>query len=175
MTVVGSKRMATFDDMAIERSRLRTTRASTRISCVPTASMVRLGPGDVWSPAISNEEPLRIECRHFVESIREGRPARSGPASGLRVVGCRGTAALTRGELECSEPCDRAPGLALGEDVVLPHDVELGANVVIHAGTAIGAGVRVHDVGHPRANRRRWARLSVASRRSSRLLSSATA
>jgi acetyltransferase-like isoleucine patch superfamily enzyme len=40
---------------------------------------------------------------------------------------------------------DRAPGLAIADDVVLPHDVELGANVVIHAGTAIGSGVRVQD------------------------------
>jgi UDP-2-acetamido-3-amino-2,3-dideoxy-glucuronate N-acetyltransferase len=40
---------------------------------------------------------------------------------------------------------DRAPGLALAEDVLLPHDVEIGANVVIHAGTTIGAGVRIQD------------------------------
>jgi len=40
---------------------------------------------------------------------------------------------------------DRAPGLAIADDVVLPHDVEIGANVVIHAGTAIGAGVRIQD------------------------------
>ena len=40
---------------------------------------------------------------------------------------------------------DRAPGLALGDDVVLPHDVEIGANVVIHPGTTIGTGVRIQD------------------------------
>jgi acetyltransferase-like isoleucine patch superfamily enzyme len=40
---------------------------------------------------------------------------------------------------------DRAPGLALADDVILPHDVEIGANVVIHAGTAIGSGVRIED------------------------------
>jgi acetyltransferase-like isoleucine patch superfamily enzyme len=40
---------------------------------------------------------------------------------------------------------DRAPGLALADDVILPHDVEIGANVVIHAGTAIGLGVRIED------------------------------
>ena len=42
-------------------------------------------------------------------------------------------------------PSDRAPGLAIADDVVLPFDVELGANVVIHAGTAIGSGVRIQD------------------------------
>jgi acetyltransferase-like isoleucine patch superfamily enzyme len=40
---------------------------------------------------------------------------------------------------------DRAPGLVLADGVVLPHDVEIGANVVIHAGTALGAGVRIQD------------------------------
>jgi predicted dehydrogenase len=40
----------------------------------------------VWSPHISNEEPLRIECGHFAECVREGREPRSGAASGLRVV-----------------------------------------------------------------------------------------
>lgn len=40
---------------------------------------------------------------------------------------------------------DRAPGLALGEDVVVPDDAEIGANVIIHAGTTLGAGVRIQD------------------------------
>jgi UDP-2-acetamido-3-amino-2,3-dideoxy-glucuronate N-acetyltransferase len=40
---------------------------------------------------------------------------------------------------------DRAPGLVLGDDLVLPHDVEIGAGVVIHPGCAIGAGVRIED------------------------------
>jgi UDP-2-acetamido-3-amino-2,3-dideoxy-glucuronate N-acetyltransferase len=40
---------------------------------------------------------------------------------------------------------DRAPGLALGEDVVLPDDVVLGANVVIHSRTRIGAGCLIQD------------------------------
>ena len=35
---------------------------------------------------MSNEEPLRIECRHFVDRIRDGAEPRSGGDSGLRVV-----------------------------------------------------------------------------------------
>jgi predicted dehydrogenase len=42
--------------------------------------------GDIWSPRISNEEPLRIECRHFIERIADGGEPRSGGESGLRVV-----------------------------------------------------------------------------------------
>ena len=49
-------------------------------------------------------------------------------------------------------PSDRAPGLVIDDDVVVPHDIELGANVVIHAGVELGAGVRIQDaaiVGKP--------------------------
>ena len=42
-------------------------------------------------------------------------------------------------------PSDRAPGLVVDDDVVLPHDIDLGANVVIHAGVELGAGVRIQD------------------------------
>jgi predicted dehydrogenase len=42
--------------------------------------------GDIWSPRISNEEPLRIECTHFVERVRDGGEPRSGGETGLRVV-----------------------------------------------------------------------------------------
>ena len=42
-------------------------------------------------------------------------------------------------------PSDRAPALMIADDVVLPHDIELGANVVIHEGVELGAGVRIQD------------------------------
>ena len=83
-TVVGSKRMATFDDMALEHKLRSTTRASTRTSRSYGEYIAR--SGDIYSPRISNEEPLRIECRHFVECVAEGREPRSGRESGLRVV-----------------------------------------------------------------------------------------
>jgi len=40
---------------------------------------------------------------------------------------------------------DRAPGLVLGEGVVLEDDVRLGAHVVIHDGTVVGAGCEIQD------------------------------
>ncbi len=42
--------------------------------------------GDMFSPRVPNVEPLRIECEHFVDCIREGRQPRSDGSSGLRVV-----------------------------------------------------------------------------------------
>jgi acetyltransferase-like isoleucine patch superfamily enzyme len=43
------------------------------------------------------------------------------------------------------QPSDRAPGLVLGEGVVLPDSVRLGAHVVIHAGTIVGEGCEIQD------------------------------
>ncbi len=40
---------------------------------------------------------------------------------------------------------ERAPGLVLGDDVVLPASVVLGAHVVIHAGTVLGEDCVVQD------------------------------
>jgi predicted dehydrogenase len=42
--------------------------------------------GDITQPQISNEEPLRIECRHFVDCIQTGTQPRTDAASGLRTV-----------------------------------------------------------------------------------------
>ena len=51
-------------------------------------------------------------------------------------------------------PSDRAPGLLLGDGVVLPPTVELGGNVVIHEGTVVAGEVAIQDaavVGKPLA------------------------
>ena len=48
----------------------------------------------------------------------------------------------------------RAPGLLLGDGVVLPETVELGGNVIVHAGTVVGEDVVLQDgcvVGKPPA------------------------
>jgi acetyltransferase-like isoleucine patch superfamily enzyme len=40
---------------------------------------------------------------------------------------------------------DRAPGLVLGDGVVLPDSVQIGAHVVIHPGTVLGEDVVIQD------------------------------
>jgi predicted dehydrogenase len=83
-TVVGSKKMATFDDMEIERKLSVYDKGFDQDFASYGEYIAR--SGDIWSPRISNEEPLRIECRHFVECVRDGATPRSDGRSGLRVV-----------------------------------------------------------------------------------------
>jgi predicted dehydrogenase len=83
-TVVGTRRMATFDDMALEQ-KLTVYDKGFDQSFEGYGEYIARS-GDVWSPQISNEEPLRIECRHFLDRIRDGAPPRSDGEAGLRVV-----------------------------------------------------------------------------------------
>src|SRR5205807_1826540 len=83
-TVVGSRRMATFDDMEIDRKVTVYDKGFDQDFQSYGEYIAR--SGDVWSPRVSNEEPLRIECGHFVDCVREGREPRSGVESGVRVV-----------------------------------------------------------------------------------------
>ncbi len=83
-TIVGSRRMATFDDMELER----------KVTVYDKGFDERAGSygeyitrsGDTWSPRIPNTEPLRAECEHFVACVRDGATPRSDGESGLRVV-----------------------------------------------------------------------------------------
>ena len=83
-TVVGSHRMATFDDMAVERKLTVYDKGFDQDSRTYGEYITRSG-GSV-SPQIANVEPLRVECEHFAQCIREGVTPRSDGASGLRVV-----------------------------------------------------------------------------------------
>jgi predicted dehydrogenase len=76
--------MATFDDMELERKLTVYDKGFDEDYSSYGEYIAR--SGDVSSPRISNEEPLRIECAHFIECIRDGKEPRSGPESGLRVV-----------------------------------------------------------------------------------------
>jgi predicted dehydrogenase len=83
-TVVGSKKMATFDDMEIERKVTIYDKGFDQDFSSYGEYIAR--SGEAFSPRISNEEPLRIECRHFIDCIRSGERPRSDGLSGLRVV-----------------------------------------------------------------------------------------
>jgi predicted dehydrogenase len=83
-TVVGSRRMATFDDMDLERKVTVYDKGFDQAAGSWGEYITR--SGDIWSPSIPNREPLRLECEHFVACLREGHTPVSDGHSGLRVV-----------------------------------------------------------------------------------------
>jgi predicted dehydrogenase len=83
-TVVGSKRMATFDDMELERKLTVYDKGFDELTHSYGEYITR--SGEIRSPRVPNSEPLRAECEHFIECVRTGATPISDGLSGLRVV-----------------------------------------------------------------------------------------
>jgi predicted dehydrogenase len=83
-TIVGSKRMATFDDMALEGKVTVYDKGFDENAQGYGEYITR--SGDIFSPRLPAAEPLRLECQHFVDCILTGSVPTSDGASGLRVV-----------------------------------------------------------------------------------------
>ncbi|MGH8003431.1 MAG: Gfo/Idh/MocA family protein, partial [Limisphaerales bacterium] len=45
-----------------------------------------LRTGDILIPKVESMEPLRLECRHFIDCVRERKNPRSDGKSGLAVL-----------------------------------------------------------------------------------------
>ena len=82
ITVVGKEKMAVFDDMELERK-------VTVYEKAPWQPAERYGEwqtrtGDIYSPKIPSDEPLKLECRHFLSLVAgeedRGRVAADGAA-----------------------------------------------------------------------------------------------
>jgi len=87
MTLVSARKMITFDDMsANEKVRVYDKGADRgeRVTEFPDA--ITLRTGDIIIPKIRGDEPLLVECRHFVESVLTDRPVMTDGENGLRVV-----------------------------------------------------------------------------------------
>ncbi len=64
ITVVGREKMAVFDDMELERKVTVYEKAPWKRA--ETYGEWQTRSGDIWIPKISTDEPLRLECEHFL-------------------------------------------------------------------------------------------------------------
>jgi predicted dehydrogenase len=88
VTVVGSERMVTFDDMeATEKVRMYDKAAAIKQDITTSyVEVISLRFGDIVIPKIRGGEPLSLECSHFIDSILDNKAIRSDGIDGLRVV-----------------------------------------------------------------------------------------
>lgn len=88
MTIVGSRRMIVYDDVTPhEKLRIFDTRVETPPHYDTFAEFhYSYHYGDVYAPYIKQEEPLKIECQHFLDCIRTQQEPLSGGRSALEVV-----------------------------------------------------------------------------------------
>ena len=87
ITIVGSKRMAVFDDLEPnEKLKIYDKGAEVNTDYDTFAEYVGLRFGDITVPYIRVGEPLRIECEHFLQCVRDRSQPLSDGLDGLRVV-----------------------------------------------------------------------------------------
>ncbi|MBN4050318.1 Gfo/Idh/MocA family oxidoreductase [Desulfobulbus sp. AH-315-M07] len=92
ITVVGDRRMLTFDDMSLghpiriydKQVTTELTRPTFADSFASFRASVR--EGDIVIPKVTGQLPLTAECEHFLESIQSGSSPRSDGRTGLSVV-----------------------------------------------------------------------------------------
>jgi predicted dehydrogenase len=88
MTIVGSKRMIVYDDLApLEKIRVFDMRVE-RPPHYDTFGEFQYAYhyGDMYAPYIKQEEPLKTECQHFLDCIRNGSEPVSGGLRGTELV-----------------------------------------------------------------------------------------
>ena len=110
-TVVGSKRMATFDDMEIERKLTVYDKGFDEDYSSYGEYIAR--SGDVFSPRVPNEEPLRPRVQ-ALPRLHQGR-RRAALRRGVGAAGrarARGASALAHGDIICREALSCSPRTA---------------------------------------------------------------
>jgi predicted dehydrogenase len=86
ITVVGSQKMAVFDDVdSTEKLRIY-DKGVQRPAYDSYGDSLSLRFGDISIPRIDMREPLRLECQHFVDCIQNGSTPLSDGRNGLQVL-----------------------------------------------------------------------------------------
>jgi predicted dehydrogenase len=90
VTVVGDRRMAVYDDMS-DNERIRIFDIGVDPGTIDDPHMAHEMPvtyrtGDIISPFVPFREPLVVQDREFVDSIRSGRPSATPGERGLDIV-----------------------------------------------------------------------------------------
>lgn len=88
ITIVGSKKMAVFNDIeSLEKIKIY----DHGVDQIPYNDsfgefQYAYRYGDTYSPRLEQEEPLKAECRSFVQSVRTGAAPKTDGRNGLEVV-----------------------------------------------------------------------------------------
>lgn len=88
MAVVGSRRMLHYDDLEpLQKIKIYDQHVEAPPHYDTFAEFqYSYHYGDMYAPYIRQEEPLKIECQHFLECLRTGQPPLTDGRSGLQLV-----------------------------------------------------------------------------------------
>ena len=128
LIVVGDRKMAVFDDLESTHKLLLYPHAIEWKNQIPVASRA-----DAQEVALEPEEPLRAECRHFLDCIASRQAPRTDGREGLRVLTvlreCQH--ALERGAAPSRKPAAAEPPYFVHESAFIDDDVSIGEGTSI--------------------------------------------
>lgn len=165
LTIVADRVMAVFDDVEPVR---KLTLYPHRINWVDRLPVAQKEEGRVVP--ISSDEPLRLECEHFLDCVRTRRQARTDGESALKVLqileacekslGARGTpvplesaaaAYYAHPTAVVDQPCQIGSGTKIWHfshvmsGATLGNNCNLGQNVLISPDVKIGNNVKIQN------------------------------
>jgi UDP-2-acetamido-3-amino-2,3-dideoxy-glucuronate N-acetyltransferase len=132
LVVVGSEKMAVFDDTAVDKLVLYPHKLTWK-DRVPTALKA-----EREAQVLDVTEPLTAECRHFLDAIASRRSPLTDGMEGLRV-------------LRCLDACQRSldsDGAAVAVAPAPSRDYFVHTTAVVDEGAVVGAGTKVWHFSH---------------------------
>ena len=135
MTIVGSKRMIVYDDVETqEKIKIYDARVDVPPHYDTFAEFhYSYHYGDRYIPYVKQDEPLRIECQHFIDCIREGKTPLTSGRAGLEVVRVLEGASHSLKQngamisLQQQQPANKAAAWSSRDVPVQRFDIDLGA------------------------------------------------
>jgi len=147
LVVVGDRKMAVFDDTVSWEQKL--VLYPHQVEWRNNSPMAIKAEGEAI-PVIQ-EEPLRCECEHFLDSIGTRKPARTGGDEGLRVLqvlnGCQES--LESGKSQVIGGAGKDDSFFSHPSAIIDKDVEIGTGTKVWhfshilAGTEIGPNCNI--------------------------------
>jgi len=133
LVVVGSEKMAVFDDTAQQKLVVYPHRVEWKRR-VPTAVKAESEP-----VAIDSTEPLRAECLHFLECVQTRRQPLTDGQEGMRVL---------RLLHACQQSLESPAAPAAPRETAAPADYFVHPTSVVDEGCEVGAGTKIWHFSH---------------------------
>jgi UDP-2-acetamido-3-amino-2,3-dideoxy-glucuronate N-acetyltransferase len=123
LVIVGDRKMAVFDDTQAEQKLVVYPH---RVEWVNRMPVARRAEGEVV--ALSKEEPLKLECQHFLECVRDRKQPNTDGENGLKVLSILHAADKSIREnghpVSMAQPV--APGFYVDPSAVVDEPCEIG-------------------------------------------------
>jgi UDP-2-acetamido-3-amino-2,3-dideoxy-glucuronate N-acetyltransferase len=160
LVIVGDRKMAVFDDTSADKKLVLYPH---RIDWVDRVPIARKAEGEVV--ALDPQEPLKLECLHFLECVREHIQPRTDGENGLRVLKilhAAGDSIRQHGQpisfakknrpnyfvdpsAIVDEPCQIGEGTKIWHFSHVMSDVRIGRKCILGQNVHVASGVKIGD------------------------------